>query len=885
MYALYERADSERQRAQLGRTARKLLAFCLDSSEVASNLTRAAVDFVGVTYASDIEASRRLLRRLFEPERFREHANQDIPQLVNRVEAICNADPAFAVEIYARTFGDSVSDQSTTQIGDSQILPLSSTRRQDYEHSWWGLGEFYPDFLSAHPIHAVRALVGAISGYVKHAHPKRERARSWQVYTTDGESSLYEDHSYIWAWDIDEKHGDSAQGLIKAFVSHLETTDSDVARGMVEEIIRLNKLAVLWARTLMAASRRAEAVGDLLWPIATQEPLLESIDTQKDAIDFIAARYPFESRDSRQTFERAAMGFRFESVQHFESAGPEILSRLLSRIGKELLVTVEARELVAADDSLGDSLTANRRPFRVVTYGRESRPDKWGWLRDFGINPEEPMVAQVMEKTEDIEETLKQLEDDSESVGGISDAIRALDQLIVTGTKSAGSLPERVVEHVMGSAAEGVAKLCSWPVERLAKDRGAVSSLLRLVLCLARIPSKPPSTQDESKFEAMSAWESRNVHVDMATAAIYLCRVDSDTTARLQPTIKRVLFAGSPAARLQIAQRLTALWNTDRPLMWELAEHVTHKEPNRGVLRFFANQFLFRARRADPERVERLIFELHERMVTRADEPSLLVRQELGGHTAILWHYHGQAKSFNALTTWLADPGTFAPELTCAISNTRDALVLKYRNGSLQNVDITQRAQEFVRAAVNATAARLENEAGDGPATKEESVENKQKIASICARLLHDLCRQIYFASGAFRSGGQDRPRLEGNESKKAFFDDMNPMLRCIADVGVPSTIHSLVELLEFLLPANPPGVFDLLARALLHGGKRYQYQSESMAADRLVKIIGLCLADHRELFDNEARRQTLVECLGTFTEAGWPAARRLLYRLPELLQ
>jgi hypothetical protein len=49
--------------------------------------------------------------------------------------------------------------------------------------------------------------------------------------------------------------------------------------------------------------------------------------------------------------------------------------------------------------------------------------------------------------------------------------------------------------------------------------------------------------------------------------------------------------------------------------------------------------------------------------------------------------------------------------------------------------------------------------------------------------------------------------------------------------------------------------------------------------------MIGRFLADHRSLFDDDSRRQILVRCLDMFIEVGWPSARRLLYRLPELLQ
>jgi hypothetical protein len=47
---------------------------------------------------------------------------------------------------------------------------------------------------------------------------------------------------------------------------------------------------------------------------------------------------------------------------------------------------------------------------------------------------------------------------------------------------------------------------------------------------------------------------------------------------------------------------------------------------------------------------------------------------------------------------------------------------------------------------------------------------------------------------------------------------------------------------------------------------------------------VGRYLADYRDLFTDNERRKKLVMCLDTFMEAGWPAARRLLYRLPELL-
>jgi hypothetical protein len=62
-------------------------------------------------------------------------------------------------------------------------------------------------------------------------------------------------------------------------------------------------------------------------------------------------------------------------------------------------------------------------------------------------------------------------------------------------------------------------------------------------------------------------------------------------------------------------------------------------------------------------------------------------------------------------------------------------------------------------------------------------------------------------------------------------------------------------------------------------------FQIESLGADRFVEVVGLFLADHRAIFADQTRREQLVASLDAFADVGWPAARRLLYRLPELLQ
>lgn len=152
------------------------------------------------------------------------------------------------------------------------------------------------------------------------------------------------------------------------------------------------------------------------------------------------------------------------------------------------------------------------------------------------------------------------------------------------------------------------------------------------------------------------------------------------------------------------------------------------------------------------------------------------------------------------------------------------------------------------------------------------------------ARLLDTACLELYFSTGASNSsGGSSRP-TSGTELA-VFFVEAAPILKRIGDCGTPHTVYYLLQLIEFLLPLDPERAFDLAAHALRSGGARTGFQFESMGIDLVVRLVGIFLADHKEIFESERRRTKLIECLEIFMDAGWPAAQRLLYRLPDLIQ
>jgi hypothetical protein len=314
--------------------------------------------------------------------------------------------------------------------------------------------------------------------------------------------------------------------------------------------------------------------------------------------------------------------------------------------------------------------------------------------------------------------------------------------------------------------------------------------------------------------------------------------------------------------------------------MWQLADGIAHRETNCGILKYFANYFLAGVVHHTTERVEELSFVINERGFPRGEAPTDALREEIGSLIALLWISHDRVRARHALETWLTDAPSFERELSHAIHMSREALVLKYRGDDERDAGITRRAQELAAWIVEATATGIEAYlASTNPS------EAEQKRVGIFTKLLNNMSDQFYFASGSFQEHQGKTPALATKEAKTAFFQDNFSTLRRIADAGTPATIFHLIELFEFLIPADPPGVFDLVAHALLGAGKRHGFQFESLGADRFVGVVGRFLADYRSLFADDERRQKLIACLDAFMEAGWPAARRLLYRLPDVLQ
>ncbi len=872
-YLLTERVKEPADRTNLGTAARALLTFALGQDRH-TGLVDSAIAFVADTYDTDPDSSRTLLRCVFDEERFAKFGPEESPDLARKIDVIAPVDPDFAVEIYKEIYGKSVRDDRVIPMSSSQIMGLTSNARQDFDMARYSLGEFYPKFLASHPEHATDALVAAVEGYVGREHALQEKVDALEFIVAGQPVRLLVDLSYIWASDPEDQYRQDADVLIAAFRDHLVTAPPENAIRTAERVIRQNRMAVLWSRLFMVAAQRPDVFGEMIWPYASRDQFLVTLDTRKDAIDAVAAIYAAIPEDERRAFEVAVPHFDFSTFLDPDKARDDLFERLFGTIGADNIVTEEAKGRIPRNVGV----TRNERPYR--TYMSSGSPEPYWWLKKENVDLDAPANAALREAIDATKVAFRLESGEPSTTTPLTDAMDMLRALLtaISDAETADAAPTLLI-YAEGILAQGLEKTAGYKELKEPDHRGLAFELSDIVLRSAQSLSPEVMEDTEARFEQSVSWGSPAPRVDAAQAAFDLCLVDVALYERLRPWIEKMLSDPHPAVRLAAATRLVRLWDIDRPGMWQLAEMVLRNDHNIGVLDHFANRFLGATLHHDPVRVETLTLLLLQRFVAEERQPAKHLIQNLGGIVALLWVSHARPVAGEVVEGWLNDPFNHKEPLEKAIQTLRSGLVLGYADEDAGQDDIRHRSQIVVARSIEVAAQRLEALLDNAQRT-----ENEQSEAETYAKLIDTACSQIFFASGSLKSRSDENQGIPpGNRMK--FLDELEPTLRRIGEVGTPHTIHYLLQLLEFLLPTDPPRIFDLAAHALLRGGRQHGYQYESLGADLLVRMVGQCLADYREVFEDPQRRQLLIECLEAFLAAGWPAARRLLYRLPELLQ
>ena len=871
LFKFIERTHDKVLRTNLGRAARALLEHGY-SLQKAPMIVPAAIGFVATTYDTDREESRRLLAKVFDEDRFSAFASEEVPSVCQQIAAIAAVDPAFATDIYRQTYSRDVTEDRPTSMTSSQILSLTSNTKQDYDMARYALGKFFPVFLERDPSQAIEAILESTEGYVARQHPIPTEFRDHTLNVAGKNVRLREDYSHVWAHDPDTKYSKDAEVLIAALLTHLRSSKEPTALNLANLVIEKASLAVFWSRLFMVSAERDDRMVELLLPFAMTEQFLVMPDTRKDAIDMVAKGYRRLSSRDRRRFEAEARSFDFSDFVQVQAARENFLRTLFTAIGSHALTTSAARELVAEYNESGTA--QNERPFVVrVSHGSVGPYDSMSELdREVPANAE--LIAAI-----DAAKKLLALEPNAGAPPGL--ILRAAHEALseIERTLNKPGTDTQLQIYAEGVLAQGCNRIIEKKLLTDQADNIATDNFLGLLKIATNSIGPQVDDSTEQSFEVFASWGSPAARVEGAQAIFNLVVQRPDLLSRVSGEITRLLADPHPAVRMQAGLHLIRTWDLDRDGFWRRLRDRLNQERNLGVLEHLVNGVLGRVLPAAPEVVETVILDLLKRFPEDGERRRRL-RKVVASMVAVLWVTHARDASRSVVETWIGDPAIYYEELTHILSTIRGAFVVGL-TGDRQPLEDARRHRALGVATAIVDAVRQPLAAYYSGAT--QIPVDTSEVREL-ARLLDTACRELYFASGA-GNDGQGSNRFASDAGLKVFFVETAPILERISDYATPHTVYNLLEMLEFLLPLDPGRAFDLTAHALRSGGRRTGFHFEPMGVDLLVRLIGVFLADHKEIFKTDHRQAALIDCLEIFMDAGWSAAQRLLYRLPELIQ
>jgi len=886
LQALFEHGDFANQDflGVFGRASRALLELAWSDMPKGIAFSVSAIPFVGKSFASDPLASRALLDRILREPHFSQYADQEATRLADQILPITHIDPEFTVEIYAALYGQKIDDNGQTWIGGrlSRIMPLSSNRRQDYEQCRWRLGSAIGKVLAISPYYGTRALIDALIGNASSREYGGNRAPD-AINLVKKTIELRGDEIEFNAWD-EQKYDDHDSDLLRNYVRFLRDCSVSSFVTSVEAASCDYATALVWARIFGVGCERVAEVGDNLWPLIERADFLENSGTMRNAIRFVAAAWPSRTRDEHVRFEIMALDeTRFADEVDLER-WHHILGRILALLPEEVLELEAMRSLRQKLDERG-FLTENQPIYRTTSYWGNQDDVVRDDMRRAGVDIDSGSNQEVFKASEALHELFDRTPSES-SASDLAALWRDSVELIAM-IDVAFDLHGRVDHSAWGHISNAVERVAS--SQNYVPGEEGLPDVASMISVLERLSSSPYPERREDRNVAIS-WGNWDVRVYAADAWVALAPRFAEEYPVIVDQIEAALADTVSAVRLQVAQNLQVISAAAPERMWEMAERVATQESISEVLAFFLSYSMRRLIHLNLDRCENLLTIVKQRLTTEffGDEKrgSSHLFENLGGWVAQLFGWRGREFVKPWIKEWAADPVCYGDLLTAVLSALRVAFFRRYvPESKAESAAISDRAQQALTIILDpsirfSTEAHQELVADTGELDKQAAIKKYRAAEDV----IHHAMNQLYFGSGA-NEHDRESVGLTDAVAMACFLDDYAEILSLIATSHEPATLYHLIELYEYLIPANPVRVFGAIHSILLGRGKEEGYQFEFLAVASLVRIVKSYLAEYRTIFEDEKSRAKLVEILRLFSDVGWPDALKLLYDLPDLLR
>ena len=880
-----------------GRIGRRLLEWVWQKREAGKSTWydrfggRWAVPLVAKTYNTNVKESRTLLERVLQLTKEENFPIKFLSWLPEYVDKIWNHDPEFVVSIYRTVFAHYELSDVKTSFGSSSVMPMTSTRRQDYRMCQYRLIKHFPNFLQAKPLEATHAAIQSLNFFIIIEHIVRDLKKEGvtlndkiKIFNFHGKPAYFmEDSSCMWdAQNFSDEPIEMADVLFE-YIGELAVSEDPRLDSLLDVFRDGVVVAFFWKRLLKTGSQFPKVFASRLFELCIAKPILIGNDTRYELGRFLQAAASEFTSDQLRRIERNILILPSEATdKNHLNVLERVRNRLLAQIPEHLLCTDEAKK-IKKEMERENRVPVNQPPVSFEITSETVTEEKW--LQTQGVDTTKSANQDLQRFSAPLNKFSSDWMNGVPTMEASKLVLPQLEKAFIA-IKNNTEADKEVMNSLWHKLTACVAIL-----GRVAnKLKNSEFSFGREVLLEAAEHEEPkPNPRYDDQFDSpgYSPYSPCARH-EAASGLLRFTFYQPDT--EMLDAIETLASDRVPSVRMVTAMELFFVYNKAPERFWHIMDNRAMHERKRVVQKY--------------------LYHTLTRVVAREkgnEDKTTGVMTKLLGHTPppieglepsdpfivlLMWLRIDRQNSWAFKTiedTYFKDPVWFANPLSRAVSEVVRNYILPKHLETDEGRKRAKRAIEWLGQVIDLVSDRIKELYRI--VKEDETEENVEKLHDTY-KVIDAVITRLYFAVAYKRDQSEEPVEEISDDLRRDFYNEVKPLMQQVitfaqdpaSGIMFAPTAHYFMQLLRSFLSCNPKEVLHLAA-GVVESSERFGYTLDSIAAMEVVEFVEIVLADYRhEVQDGEAL-EDLLNLLDMFAKTGWADALKLVWRLDEVFR
>jgi hypothetical protein len=872
-----------------GKIGRNLLSWVLkertkEKSDFIDGLgANWAVPIVAKTFSTDPINSKSLLKEILAIRLEPNFLIMYVYRLVEELENIWLIDPEFVEEIYITVFSYEETSQEKISMG-TPVLPLSSTRRQDYEMCYYILVKKYPKFLSECSLVAAKTAINTLNQYIIQHHiipfinPGYRLEDLSEKYVLKNKSiSIYSDHCIVWDTSgYTEEPIKIATELFNFIEKKVHDKEFEILDDLIDIFIDNVKVTFFWRRLLISATKYPEVFSEKIFDFCIAKPFLSGSETIKEMGDFIQKASPFFSSEQLAKIESAILEIPNEDITNDTDKYEYLVSkrdRLLVKIPKDLLQTKEGiaiRISMEMSETIPDNEPIIKWDSGTRIYSEEDS------LKDSGVDisiPANKELFQSFNSLEQFSSTWQNKQPDVEAVQKILPELKKVYTLLEDNSVADIKIKNNAWTHLAACVS-----IISKRIEP--SDIDTFAFCKEVLLKCARHPEPVFNPKYHSTFESL-AW-SPDPRTEAAMGLPKLGHNIRDQEI-LSEVKKLAIDDLVPVVRYLTISRLLFLMKTSPDFVWDLTTEIVQKERVPNILFATCNNIgrIFNVNPKKAEYLLELVFETTD-VIKYPDRSNTFI--PIIVQLSVIYKNEWATRLLTDII--IEDPKTYSKQfgfIVFEISRLFDSIMVD----EVQKRDeVSDRAIEMLDKLLTATQSRISKIASSIDKTKEIKIDSEINELYL---VIHEVILRIFFAIKKDDTKSDNSNLSISNKKRERLYFQFKPLLDKIIKFqdfeNTPSfnaqTLHYFVQIFNEVVEFDPEYVIHMMADLVSQGDRSYSF--DPLASNEILKFGEKIVGDHKDVLQNDEVLKEFISIVEVFARNGDKKMIQFVWRLDEI--